>query len=627
MLFLGQGFSCTLFPQVASFSNQKIEKSFWVWFFSSLAVPSFLMILYFFLPTTAGAWIHFFEHKTFDIQFTQFSRPIQPDPSVVIVAINDVSLKEMEPELGRWPWSRRTMGEIVQYLNQLGVRTVGIDVLYPEHNLNDPTGDDFFVAQVREAKNVILAADFPGHGPALFPFPDLLQAARDIGGIHLSEDPDGTTRRYQLWYHWQEKVYPGFSWAVASQFVGESVLKNQMPSFIQEAMPLNWYGPNGAFRYVDVSKLLKARTQFLANDENQKLHQAAAALFKDKIVLIGVTGAGLFDLRVTTFSSVYPGVEVNATAVSNLLRAHFIRPVPSALVIIYVFVLSAITALLLSRIKSSLWDFLAALLLLLCVFAIGALSFHFLSLAFPMALPLLCVFFVSAGNMIWNYFTEGREKRFIRNAFSKYMNEEVLKELLKDPKNLELGGENKELTILFSDIRGFTAFSEKLRPDEVVSLLNEYLTSMVDIVFEYGGTLDKFIGDAVMAFWGAPLKTCDHARSAVQAALAMTRKVSELRAKWKAEGRPELRIGIGINTGVVTVGNIGSVRSQSYTVIGDEVNLASRLESLNKEFHTELIVSESSYLRLPEKERERFCDLGEVKVKGKEKAVRIYGVQ
>jgi adenylate cyclase len=237
--------------------------------------------------------------------------------------------------------------------------------------------------------------------------------------------------------------------------------------------------------------------------------------------------------------------------------------------------------------------------------------------------PVLAILFTFTGGMALNYITEGRKKRQIREMFSKYVAPEYVAQLAEDPSRLDLAGRRAELTILFSDIRGFTSISEKMSAREVVEFLNEYLSQMAGIVKHSGGTLDKFIGDAVMAFWGEPVRHLDHAERAADCALAMRDATAALAERWVKEGKPDIRIGIGINTAEVVVGNIGSLEHKlDYTVIGDGVNLASRLESQNKEFGTTIIVSEFTLAKLGGKYDVR--PLAAVKVKGKETPVQIY---
>ncbi|MBI1909372.1 MAG: adenylate/guanylate cyclase domain-containing protein [Deltaproteobacteria bacterium] len=589
----------------------------------SLFFSVFFLFLFYGSPRNAGAWLHLMERKILDAEFRNIPRSVKADPSIVIVTINDTALRAMEPKYGRWPWPRRVMGEMVEYLRAIGVRAIGIDILYPERNAKDPQGDRFFVDQVHKAGKVVLAADFPENRKPLFPFASLFKASAGIGGVHLSADPDGPTRRYQHLYHSEGKTYPSLALGVAQQ-LSLQIQPEKIPLLKNGTFNLHWYGPKGAFPYIEADKILEAREEWKSGGPEAGLHEQASEFFKDKVVFIGVTATGLFDLRANPYSPVYPGVEIHATALSNLWHGDFIRRAPPPAVILFVLLIPLLAGLGIVMAQSPLKELLVTALASILATTCGILAFQKSGLWVPIALT-QTVLLVNAATLIsWNYFTTGREKRFLRNAFARYLTEDVLKELLNHPEGLKLGGENATLTVLFSDIRDFTTLSEKLKPDEVVALLNEYLTAMVDIVFQHQGTLDKFIGDAVMAFWGAPVKTEDHAAKAVRAGLAMLEKVGEIRARWQSQGKPLLKIGIGINTAPITVGNIGSEKCQSYTVIGDGVNLASRLESLNKTYHTELIVSEFTYERIREKAIARTLD--EVKVKGKEQSVKIYEV-
>ena len=228
------------------------------------------------------------------------------------------------------------------------------------------------------------------------------------------------------------------------------------------------------------------------------------------------------------------------------------------------------------------------------------------------------------GGVGYQYFVEGREKRKMKRLFGQYVSKDVYEQLVANPDLARLGGQRRQMTVLFSDIRGFTTVSEKGQPEEIVQLLNEYFTRMVDIVFKHKGTLDKFVGDMVMALFGAPLDDADHAEHAVDAALEMIAELRRLNERWTAEGRPSLDIGIGVNTGPMIAGNIGSEAIMSYTVIGDAVNLGSRLESLNKEYGTRIIISEATRDSLPPKYA--FRPLGDVVVKGKTRPVAIFEV-
>ncbi|HTL03951.1 MAG TPA: adenylate/guanylate cyclase domain-containing protein, partial [Vicinamibacterales bacterium] len=259
-----------------------------------------------------------------------------------------------------------------------------------------------------------------------------------------------------------------------------------------------------------------------------------------------------------------------------------------------------------------------AALLLLSVRLFG--QGYWLNISQPVLASSLALF----GGVGYQYFVEGREKRKMKRLFGQYVSKDVYEQLVANPELARLGGQRRQMTVLFSDIRGFTTVSEKGQPEEIVQLLNEYFTRMVDIVFRHKGTLDKFVGDMVMALFGAPLDDPDHAEHAVDAALEMIEELRRLNEQWTAEGRPSLDIGIGVNTGPMIAGNIGSSAIMSYTVIGDAVNLGSRLESLNKEYGTRIIISQTTRDSLPPKYT--FRPLGDVVVKGKTQPVAIFEV-
>jgi adenylate cyclase len=243
----------------------------------------------------------------------------------------------------------------------------------------------------------------------------------------------------------------------------------------------------------------------------------------------------------------------------------------------------------------------------------------------PLTIPALAIVFAFVGDLAWKYVVEGREKRKVKKLFSRYVSKDVFDQLVADPSLAALGGARRHMTVLFSDIRGFTTMSEKGTPEDVVSQLNELFTRMVGVVFEHRGTVDKFVGDMVMALYSAPLDDADHADHAVQTALAMIRTLNEMNREWQSQGKPTLDIGIGINTGDMVAGNIGSETIMSYTVIGDAVNLGARLESLNKDYGTRIIISESTRAEL--KGRYDIHPLGDVVVKGKTKPVAIFEVK
>ena len=348
-------------------------------------------------------------------------------------------------------------------------------------------------------------------------------------------------------------------------------------------------------------------------------------MFRDKIVFVGVTGAGLFDVFETPFAygedagHQHPRRRGRRLPVQPLHAAGVARRHASAVVLPW----RSLSALIATRIPA--WWATAATAAI-----VGRCSRWSRRGRSPrgywlnLSQPTLAASFALFGGVGYQYFVEGREKRKMKRLFGQYVSKDVYDQLVDNPALARLGGQRRQMTVLFSDIRGFTSVSEKGEPEDIVQTLNEYFTRMVDIVFKHKGTLDKFVGDMVMALFGAPLDDVNHAEHAVDAALEMIVELSRLNERWTAEGRPALDIGIGINTGPMIAGNIGSEAIMSYTVIGDAVNLGSRLESLNKQYSTRIIISDATRAALPD--RYIFRPLGDVVVKGKTQPVAIFEV-
>ncbi|MBE3071560.1 MAG: adenylate/guanylate cyclase domain-containing protein, partial [Acidobacteria bacterium] len=347
------------------------------------------------------------------------------------------------------------------------------------------------------------------------------------------------------------------------------------------------------------------------------------AIFKDKIVVIGTTAPGLSDLFTTPFAfGKMPGMQIHASVIDDVLSSHFTHPAPgwaTAAALVAAALLVAVVS-----VFAGLWATLAVAMAALAALLFGSLALFERGLWVRLAAPGLAVALATFGGVAYQYLVEGREKRKIKQLFSRYVAPDVFHHLMADPSRAKLGGHRREMTVLFSDIRGFTSVTERGQPEEIVAQLNEYFTRMVHVLFEHRGTLDKFVGDMVMALFGAPLEDPDHADHAVETALAMRRELAALNRDWASRGWPALDFGIGINTGDMVAGNIGSDTIMSYTVIGDAVNLGSRLESLNKQYQTHIIISENTRALL--KGRYHIRSLGEVVVKGKTQPVAIFEV-
>jgi adenylate cyclase len=620
------------------------------------------------------------ELKTLDWRFRTLADPARADTDIVIVDVDNLSLDVLRPALGRYPWTRDAWVKVVQYLAVGGARVIAFDFTYPDPDLAHPAADSAFAAAERTARRVVQTVTFllqadtaearrqaafredsatlqqlrafgyevsgapPGPDYQLVeaPYRGLLEGARAVGSINFTPDPvDGTARRAPLLYRFRGRVYPAFGLAAAmvadsARFAGGPVawsptalrFRRLVVPLDDGALLLNWRGPYRdparaahpeTYRVYPFAQIVHSYDQ-LASGEAPEVPLAA---FAGKVVFLGSSGAGLFDARANPFGPNDPGVLIHATMADNLLTGDFLRRAGPAVNVAATVLAALLAGIAASFVASVWWSVAAGAALAAAYLGLTLGLFGGASLWLDAAAPTLAVVLTFTGGMAVNYFTEGRHKRQIREMFSKYVAPEYVAQLAEDPSKIALGGRRAELTILFSDIRGFTSISEKLEPHEVIEFLNEYLAEMAGIVKHAGGTLDKFIGDAVMAFWGEPVRHPDHAERAADCALAMQAATARLAARWVAEGKPDIHIGVGINTAEVVVGNIGSVEHKlDYTAIGDGVNLASRLESANKEFHTGIIISEFTLAKLGDRFEVR--PLGAVKVKGKERPVTIY---
>jgi adenylate cyclase len=345
------------------------------------------------------------------------------------------------------------------------------------------------------------------------------------------------------------------------------------------------------------------------------------ALFRDRIVFVGTTASGLFDVFETPFANGrMPGINIHAAVADDVLSNRSIEQARTSVRVATVMAMALLTAF--AAVMLPAWWAAAAAAIAVAIFGWIATRAFAGGYWINVTQPVLASSFALFGGVAYQYFVEGREKRQVKKLFGQYVSRDVFAELVADPSRARLGGHRRQMTVLFSDIRGFTSLSERGEPEAIVAMLNEYFSRMVAIVFRHQGTIDKFVGDMVMALFGAPLDDAAHAEHAVEAALDMIDALHELNARWQAQGREPLDIGIGINTGPMIAGNIGSEAIMSYTVIGDAVNLGSRLESLNKQYGTRIIISETTRAALDG--RYLIRPLGEVVVKGKSEPVAIF---
>lgn len=462
-----------------------------------------------------------------------------------------------------------------------------------------------------------------GAGGVQVNLPEIVAVAAGGGYFNMIPDDDGVVRWNPLAILFGPDLFAPLTLVAPDHYLGLPPLSITLSQLGVKEVRL---GP----RPVPVDRFGRLLINFLGGPGVFPSYSAAAALedrlppeaLKDKIVLLGATAVGIYDLRVTPFSGNHPGVEIQAAVMDNLLTGRFMRtpPFDRGLSVLIILALALILGLALPRL-SAFWSF-AFTLALAATFTVGNYLFFTLGRQLDLFYPLLEIGAINLGFTIHRFIKEEQERLRIRRAFEAYVPPTVVQEMLKHPDNLRLGGERRELSILFSDIRGFTTLSENLAPEELVALLHDFLNPMSNIVIQHGGTLDKYIGDAIMALFGAPLDLPEHTSLACRTALDMIATLEALSPQWAAKGRPPVKIGVGINSGIVAVGNMGSDRLFDYTAIGDNVNLASRLEGLNKYYGTNILISQFTAKSLNGDFILRPVDL--VQVKGKAQALEVF---
>jgi adenylate cyclase len=554
---------------------------------------------------------------------------------------------------------------LIQERDELGRYRAG------DRTITGTDSDAELVSAVRRAGNVVLLADAvsesgaaapailpgtgyrPGNGFEVrsslrTPFADLLAVAATIGHNMAPKDADGVSRTMSPFIEVGGLALPSLGTAaalIAERQPADAVrLQGDALAIAAEHMPLIRV-PIPAAPGQPASSSLRTLLRFqgpyaegeattypifsfydvlLSEEEvvNGKQPPIDPAAFRDKVVIVGTRAAGAYDVHKTAFSSATPGMHLHATLADNILSGRFMRRVPAGVDLATALGLGVIVAVLAVYLPVP-WAISSALAVALAFMAWAARqvtggAWH--GVVAPLSAGGLALF----AGVAWRYFVEGAETRMVKALFGRYVSQDVIQHLRTVPALAQLGGRRRDMTVLFSDIRGFTAASEKGTPEDVVAQLNEYFNAMIDVLFRHQGTLDKFVGDMVMGLFGAPVDDPRHADHAVASALDMAATLDRLNEKWRGEGKPAMDIGIGINSGEMIAGNIGATTIMSYTVIGDAVNLGSRIESLNKDYGTRILISQATKDRLTTPVPTRL--VGDVKVKGRDRSVVIYEV-
>ncbi|NIM03473.1 CHASE2 domain-containing protein [bacterium] len=604
-----------------------------------------------------------FELRTQDYRF-QLRGERKINPVIQIVFMGDQSIKV----LGRWPWRRQYHAALLHALSQYSPRVIGYDVLFIEPASDFPEDDRLFAKATKEAGNVyypffftmkeergvrversprlnieefalnyeIRERDhFLQASEATLPIIELAASMKGTGFVNVRPDMDGTTRRVPLVMEYQRRLYPSLSLKLVSDYLG--VEKNnirvkpgqhielrgsrlgdiKIPVDREGQMLVNYPGGIASLWTSDFIQVLQSYKQTkIGREPVIKLSD-----FEDKIVLVGLTATGSADLRAVPFAPLYPQVGVLASAINSVLNQDFLIPVSRGTNVLLFFLVGIIMGISIPRMRPLKGALFAFSILAVYLF-LTLHSFSRRSLSLPVVYPGAIIFFSYLSTIVYKYATEEKEKKRIKSIFQRYVSSQVVDELLTSPDRIVLGGRREEISVLFADIRNFTGMASRMSPEEVVGILNEFFTMITEVIFKYNGTLDKYMGDAVMAIYGAPVEEENHAQKALETALEMQKRMGLLQKRFLERGIEPIRIGIGITTGEAVVGNIGSFRRMEYTAIGDSVNLAARLEELAKP--DQVLISEKTYQMVKDIVNTRALE--PMTVRGKTDLVQVYEV-
>ena len=559
------------------------------------------------------------ENRAIDFRFNfRGDRPL--DPSIVVVTIDEESMAK----LGRWPWPRRLHAKLTRILDKAGAKSIAFDSLFSEVDSNDPSGDIDFAKAAEETGLVATAFHFKGKivdgifgELPLFPYPKLAGNCY-LGFVNHEPDGDGVTRRANLYAINDKSAYPSLA-VVALALSEDKTMEEkfkELPVVVtadtekaKNNLFINYVGRD---HYPEHSYSSVLKGEFNPED------------FKDKIVFIGATAAALGDLKATPFSSLYPGVMLHATIVDNLIHQNFMKEGSIEGTLFYILFVGLILGIVLPRLGT-----FKKLLVFVAIVgggvAFGLWLFSSQNIVLHMVPPLFTGLGCYAGLLFYQVVIEEREKRKIKGSFKQYLSPKIIDIITKDPSKLKLGGEEKTVTIFFLDIAGFTNLSELLGPTQLVEVMNECLTTFSDIILKHDGLINKYIGDCIMAFWNAPADQPKHASQACLAALDCIKSLPAINAEFEKRGLPKtakIDCRVGINTGIVVVGNMGSKEKFDYTVMGDPVNVASRLEGANKEYHSHIMISDTTFEQAKDDIETRDLDL--IKVKGKTEPRKVF---
>lgn len=621
-------------------SKKQTNKFFFYLFFTVVIIVIFSSFYFF-------DCFSFLENKTYDSRMKYASKFISPSEDICFIALDQESLDWGSEEMGwSWPWPRSAYGDIVNYFSLTNAKNLVFDVLFTEPSVYGAEDDQAFAIACKNNGKVIQTIYDDGNtGKTLYPVSPIKDFSSGFGVINSIMDDDDIIRRAKLFFDINGETLSslGFEAFLSgySQNIQEIALEKQDVSqfTIDTFSPfLDYLVPDSSL-YLRFQSSIEDYIPYRASDILKSYYAILEGKeplippenFEDSYTFFAFYAPGLFDICSVPNSQVYPGVGVHITLLDNLLNQQFIQKAPwfvSLILILISSILGALTVYISENQKSTKKTIISIVLIPCFIMAlIIGFSFGIFALGFwiPLIIPLLSYLFSFFGCFIFSYFQEGKQRRFIKSAFGQYVSPSVIENLIQNPSSLKLGGEKRRLSIFFSDIQGFTSISENITPEELTEFLNDFLSEMSNIILKYGGTIDKYEGDAIVAFWNAPMDVENHELCALKAALECQEKLEEMRLAYTYRLGSPVFMRIGLNAGDAVVGNLGSKERFDYTMIGDSVNLGSRLEGINKEFGTYTMCSKSLKDAAVEQGANiQWRELARVSVVGKKSVITVY---
>ena len=616
-----------------------------------------------------NGWLETWERVTWDWRVKLLAKPGAATDDIRLILLDQQSLDWAENQLGEgWPWPRQLYAVIINFCQRSGVKALGFDVLFTEFStrgVDDDAALGEAIGQFRAFTGALILGEGSGNvtawpndwptpkfalngleewlatvnkppnwivGKALLPIPEVAKNATILSNVQQLPDSDGIYRHIPLLGLFNGNVFPSLGVGTYLAAASDTAMRIA-PGMLTigakriaidrngEAI-LRYRGATGTHKSYRVQEILEAEARRLEEAPASERDLEIARDLRGKYALFGFSAPGLKDLRATPVSATAAGVEINATVLDNLLANDFLADLPVWMSVAFLCVV-VMTCGTLAFFLSDPFENAIIGVVFLAIPVLLALWAYQRGFWMPLAAQEMGTTATILAALLVNYATEGRQRRFLKAAFRQYLSPTFIEQLIQHPERLKLGGERREISIFFSDIQGFTSISERLQPEELTAFLNEYLSAMTDIIHEEGGTIDKYEGDAIIAFWNAPVELPDHAEHVVRAALRCQQKLAEMRPALKAKVGRDVFMRVGVNTGFAVVGNMGSRTRFDYTMLGDSVNLASRLEGVNKEFGTYCMISQFTKDKLPPTAF-ALRELARVAVVGRHEPVTVY---